>query len=62
MSDLGLKHFYISNQYAQEFSCRQRFLAANRIKFSNELIRVKAKLFFDCFLLETVGQQMAKRS
>ena len=61
MSDLGLIHFYNSNQYAQEFSCRQKFLAANRINFSNELIRVKAKLIFDWSLLETVGQQMAKR-
>ena len=61
MSDLGLKHFYISNQYAREFSCRQKFLAANRINFSNELIRVKAKLIIDWSLLETVGQQMTKR-
>ncbi|PXX15581.1 hypothetical protein EJ73_02831 [Hoylesella shahii DSM 15611 = JCM 12083] len=61
MSDMGLKHFYISNQYAQELSCRQKFLAANRINFSNEFIRVKARLIFDWSLLETVGQQMAKR-
>ncbi len=61
MRDLGLKHFYNSNQYAQELSCRQKFLAANRINFSNELIRVKAKLLFDWSLLETVGQQIAKR-
>ncbi len=58
---MGLKHFYISNQYAQELSCRQKFLAANRINFSNELIRVKAKLIFDWSLLETVSQQMTKR-
>ena len=58
---MGLKHFYISNQYAQELSCRQKFLAANRINFTNEFIRVKAKLIFDWSLLETVGQQMAKR-
>lgn len=58
---MGLKHFYISNQYTQELSCRQKFLAANRINFSNELIRVKAKLIIDWSLLETVGQQMAKR-
>lgn len=58
---MGLKHFYISNQYAQELSCRQKFLAANRINFSNEFIRVKARLIFDWSLLEAVGQQMAKR-
>ena len=61
MSDLGLIHYYNSNQYAQELSCRQKFLAANRINFSNELIRVKAKLIFDWSLLETVSQQMTKR-
>ena len=61
MSDLGLIHFYNSNQYAQELSCRQKFLAANRINFSNEFIRVKAKLIIDWSLLETVGQQMTKR-
>lgn len=58
---MGLIHFYNSNQYAQELSCRQKFLAANRINFSNELIRVKAKLIFDWSLLEPVGQQMTKR-
>lgn len=58
---MGLKHFYISNQYAQELSCRQKFLAANRINFSNEFIRVKARLIFDWSLLETVSQQMTKR-
>ena len=46
---MGLKHFYISNQYAQELSCRQKFLAANRINFSNEFIRVKARLIFDYY-------------
>lgn len=61
MSDLGLIHFYNSNQYAQALSCRQKFLAANRINFSNELIRVKAKLIIDWSLLETVSQQMTKR-
>lgn len=61
MSDLGLIHFYNSNQYAQALSCRQKFLAANRINFSNELIRVKAKLIIDWSLLETVSQQMARR-
>lgn len=61
MSDLGLIHFYNNNQYAQALSCRQKFLAANRINFSNELIRVKAKLIIDWSFLETVGQQMAKR-